>query len=469
MIKFVDAAGWDFGDAPVALVKVSRRGLVGEDRKAFVKRAGDLFLKKASELTFHPDEEVAHTIALGCTEVIGPNRRGDGFRRKVCNDRCYTFAKYAHPFRNHKDEDPRVSFGRVIASGFNEPMGRVELLTGYSRTKEAADRNRGLVADRECQKLLSGEDIPVSMGCKLAYDTCSYCGNKAPTPEDYCTPSSCAAGGLRDYMGKIRKVAGDLHHLHADNDPGLFFHDISAVWRPADRTAYASRADYLTKRASAPEMAETAAHFKLRTPAWLLAETASEEAALMVKVAEALGEMEDQSGAVTTLDTQWGCDLPAFPWFQESKRAEALMTLAERGVVASIEGFADLYGRTEEVAAARRHLPGIYGKLTKQGSFETWCDRNEWTPVGAGDRQASRFADSHAHELGLTPEGYRLRAVRSSIAPRVKHAAAPGETAGGEKLAFDYARYKVAALTRYAPFTPNLLLTLRSALAQDRA
>lgn len=94
----------------------------------------------------------------------------------------------------------------------------------------------------------------VSHNCRLRADICSFCGNSAPSPSHYCTGTDeggrCKAGGLKNRMGQLREVDGDIHHLHADNpNDNLMFFDISDVHRPADRTAYVVGA--LTKAASA--------------------------------------------------------------------------------------------------------------------------------------------------------------------------------------------------------------------------
>jgi len=108
-------------------------------------------------------------------------------------------------------------------------------------TKEAAERNGNLIADKELEKLASGKDLAVSMACKVAYDICAGCGNKAKNRSEYCTGldegGHCKRGGVAN---KMTFVHGDGFVNHVDNPAPLVWFDISDVPRPADRIAYAN-------------------------------------------------------------------------------------------------------------------------------------------------------------------------------------------------------------------------------------
>ena len=122
-------------------------------------------------------------------------------------------------------------------------MNRIELIVALNGNEKAAEANGGLVADKEMEKLASGKDISVSMACRVPYDVCSYCGNKAVTRADYCDDiengGHCKAGGLKHNMCKTASVDGEIVRLYADNTKPMFF-DISNVVIPADRIAYTS-------------------------------------------------------------------------------------------------------------------------------------------------------------------------------------------------------------------------------------
>lgn len=379
MLKIVNNDSFDWGDEPLgSIIKVSSEGLVGSDRNDFLKVASASLLDSVDSIKVNPGEELVHVIALGDTENWGPNRNGDGFSKQACKDYHHYFVKDAHVYRNHKNTDPKKSYGVVKASAYNDEMNRVELIVALNGTEKAAKANDGLVADKELEKLESDKPLAVSMACftnplwpiltksgyrpikdirvgdevftkerryrkvtelnrrnytgfvytissmgaelelteghllwvkrgteepawmgvekmlltdtlpageypneffgieaisrkfvkdipvynfevdedhsyvaggiishncRVPFDVCSYCGNKASTRDEYCTDESkgghCKAGGLKNNLGKLVKVAGKLHHLHADNTKPYFF-DISHVFVPADRIAYAS-------------------------------------------------------------------------------------------------------------------------------------------------------------------------------------------------------------------------------------
>lgn len=235
MIKIIAPGSQSFDIPTMEMVKVSSKGLRGDDLRSFVKRAGHEFADKLRDVHVSPGEQLVHLIAIGATEAYGPNRNGDGFKSATCRKYHPTFVKHARWYRNHQNKDESKSYGIIKMSAFNEAMKRIELLVALNGTKEAADRNKGLVADKEMQKIASGSgDWGVSMACRVPFDVCSGCGNKAPSRAQYCKAASCKYGGCFD---NLTKVAEDGHVLHVDNPEPTWF-DISDVYRPADRIAY---------------------------------------------------------------------------------------------------------------------------------------------------------------------------------------------------------------------------------------
>lgn len=160
---------WDEENPRVALVKYASNGISGLDKQAFVKRASEEtseeLLKKVAQMEVKPGEELVHLIAMGTTEAYGPNRNGDGFSKQACIKYHPTFVKHARFYRNHKNKDPEKSYGIVKASAYNPVMSRIELIVALNGNEKAAKANGGLVADKEMEKLASGDDIAVSMAC----------------------------------------------------------------------------------------------------------------------------------------------------------------------------------------------------------------------------------------------------------------------------------------------------------------
>jgi len=244
MLKIVDNTSFNWDDEPLgSIIKVSSQGLVGSDRQDFLKIASASLLDQVDSIKVNPGEELVHLIALGTTENYGPNRNGDGFSKKACKDYHQYFVKDAKVYRNHKNTDPKKSYGVVKASEYNDDMSRVELIVALNTNEKAAKANDGLVADKEMEKLASDKPLAVSMACKVPFDVCSFCKNKAHTRDEYCTDikegGHCKAGGLKHNLGKMASVDGKLVHLYADNTQPYFF-DISHVFVPADRIAYMS-------------------------------------------------------------------------------------------------------------------------------------------------------------------------------------------------------------------------------------
>ena len=71
MIKVIQANSQDFSQPVAALIKVSSRGIIGNDRGDLVKRAGAEFVEKAQHIKFAKDEVPVHLIAIGATEDYG--------------------------------------------------------------------------------------------------------------------------------------------------------------------------------------------------------------------------------------------------------------------------------------------------------------------------------------------------------------------------------------------------------------
>ena len=135
------------------------------------------------------------------------------------------------------NRDPKRSYGRVKKAWYNEDLQRVEVIVALNATKEAAARNGNLVAERTLQKLASGVDVAVSQSCRVKWDECTACGNRARNRSEYCGPAQCVKyGGCRDNLGR---TFDDGFYLGVHN-PHCTFFDLSDVsdTRGADRTAF---------------------------------------------------------------------------------------------------------------------------------------------------------------------------------------------------------------------------------------
>lgn len=499
MVKIVSPSGWDF-DRPVAMpLKISSRGLIGHDRREFLKVASHVFLPYIEQIKVAKDEVPVHLIALGAKEAYGPNRNGDGFKEAACKNYHNTFVKYAKWFRNHKNKlannDP--FYGYIKESAYNEPMRRVELLCMLNAEKSAADRNGGFVADQEIEKLAKGEDLAVSMACRVPYDECNSCGNKARTREEYCKSASCPAGGCADNLTRLVKVAGDTQIVHVNNDHPTWF-DMSKVFRPADRIAYGNRADYLTKAAAdagffgvggakmAEDLGVTAPLSVLLASELLLPDAYSQAVREQIKLAHALAQQEERlSGFGMTPEVKRAFDenvqgpIDVGPIGQPgtAKCAEFLAALADQTIMLPLRDFARLTKQAEHVAGAAKALTGVFGRMVADGSIERRVAANPFAVFGkTAGLEARTFAARHKTSFSLEKEAIdwrcKLSAVRGRTVPTSNNAIWTEKQAAdapeADELARSYALYKLAALHRIAARGGDFLLTTLASAVQNQ-
>jgi hypothetical protein len=486
-IKFTSPYGWDFHDDPAKLIKISSRGLIGNDRSDFIKRAGHSFIDAIDNIKVAEDEVPVHLLALGATERYGPNRNGDGFGEKACRERHSTFTKFAKFFRNHKNKPAQghPHYGQVKLSAYNEDMGRVELFVTLNGSEKAAKRNGGLVADVELEKLANGEDLSVSMAAKVPFDSCSYCGNEAKTREDYCTAEKCAAGGCKDNLAKLVKVAGDLHHLHVDNPEPTWF-DISRVFRPADRIAYGGRATYMDKQASDGDLLELQRDMTKQAdhtaPIDVLLystgqqEAWTEEELSQLKLAYSLSQIEKQL-PTSTADY---LGLPtASPDLTKAASAvrntpSLLRSLASYKIIVPLSTYADLTGRSHVYKEASQLLPRVYSLGLETESILPAIKRANqqlgWSLETSKGRQlAISLRDSLSLEKTAVVQRAAAQVIRKSESPRLASGALSTRTLPeAEKLAMDYAAYKLQSLYHIASFDDQFPLTATLSIRQNQ-
>jgi len=160
--------------------------------------------------------------ALGAGEYWGDNVNADFFGEDQLahegDDYGYkTFQSLAKVYKHHVNKNPAASYGDILLAVYNPVYHRVELVVGI-RHKDAPDI---------IERIESGDYPFWSMGCKIPYDVCNICGNKAPNRKYYCDH-------LRYQLGQIDHDTG--RKVYAINIKPRFF-DISYVLIPADKTA----------------------------------------------------------------------------------------------------------------------------------------------------------------------------------------------------------------------------------------
>ena len=486
MYKTVELGSWDGPgfELPVRLVKVSSRGLIGNDRSDFLKVADHVFVDMIDNMKFASDEIPIHLNAIGATEAYGANRNGDGFNEYNCRLYHPRFVKDAWYFANHKNDDPTKRYGSVKYSAYNEPMRRIELFLLGNGSKEAAVRNGGLMMkSATISKLQRGEMVPFSMACKVAYDVCCNCFNKAANRSQYCTADTCISpSGRRGFGCKtgLTKVASDGFVQFVDN-PDPRFIDISEVIRPADRTAWGAMADYLTKAASGDldhvlggaELAELWANdgatFDLLGPEATIFNRAL---VAQVKLARELAEVERQlESNQTDRDHAWAraltpskqaADYTLLGSPGSMTMATGLSALASQRIAVPLGAFLGLVAGGDRTKLAEyseivpRHLPGVYQRLVEDANLQQQLSTSQFQPATKlASREQREWACKLASDLSYSAEhvhGRVFRSATTSRAPAITAASAVLKTASvadeGEQIARQYAICKLACLSQ---------------------
>lgn len=487
MIKVIQPHAQDFSEPVAALIKVSSRGIIGADKQQLIKRAGAEFTDKIASIKFAADEVPVHLIAIGATEDYGPNRNGDGFTRDCCRRYHPTFEKFARFYRDHANKNPAKSYGLVKAAFYNEPMRRIELVCALNGSKEAADRNGGLLADKEIEKLANDQEIPVSMACKIQFDKCSACGNTARTRAEYCDSiengGHCKAGGLKHNIGRVME---DGHILHADN-PDPFFFDISHVFRPADRIAYVF--GKLQKAASAGCISgvELAEELGVTFPLALeMAAVSTKKAQAQLHTLQTLADAErsmtlqgltktaaqSTTALAASLQEPIAADDPIIS-SEYIKLAEVLRGLVDSGVVLPVRDFLTLtikQAGADLVAAVSAASTGVFDRLLHEANVASLLENNVYYPADTAPPAVRLWAEKVAMTHSVLESRVQKQAYRAAlrgVEPKtfVEKTAAASDAINA--LAKHYALYKIAALTALSEKHGNNCLTVGHCILQN--
>lgn len=164
--------------------------------------------------------------ALGAGEFWGANVNGDWFGEAALAhegpDYGYkTFETTAKIYKHHINKDPTAAYGDVTLSVYNPAFRRVELIISLNNAR----------APDIVERIESGDYPDWSMGCRVPFDVCSICGNRAPTRKQYCEHA-------RYNLGKIDPATGK--QVYVMNTRPKFF-DISMVLIGADKIAKTHR------------------------------------------------------------------------------------------------------------------------------------------------------------------------------------------------------------------------------------
>jgi hypothetical protein len=154
---------------------------------------------------------------VGAGEYWGSNFNGDFFPEVALVEYHKTFMN-AYPFVRHKNKDPKFAVGtRILFSTYNDApwAKRTEVIAALKRGNPGAEEF--------ISKVDKGIMPNVSMGCRVPYDQCNVCGNKARTKKEYCVHA-------KEHMNKLWE--GRIRCFVINRHP--YFFDVSLVDIPAE-------------------------------------------------------------------------------------------------------------------------------------------------------------------------------------------------------------------------------------------
>lgn len=172
-----------------------------------------------NNLTPKPDHIYLLVIGMTDSYFYGANKNGDFFRGEDLK-KYYKRFENAGIFWNHDNKDMSKSSGKVIKAFYNEQMHRVELVMEIPKSNARYIPNY----------IEAGKPIAVSMGLRTPYEICSICGHKTVGSYD----NRC-----NHLKFEMNKVYDDGRRVYAISGVPMNIFDISVVYRPADRVAYA--------------------------------------------------------------------------------------------------------------------------------------------------------------------------------------------------------------------------------------
>jgi hypothetical protein len=473
IVKTVFPESFGYDEAIAQMVDVHSRGVdIGWMKK---RAAAGVF--RNLDIKPEKDHSYVHLIAMGDSETWGQNRNGDIFFKqgklveipvpkdgksknvkvdKGNKETHNTFVTHGKVYRNHVNRDPDKAEGEIYKSAHNDAMDRVELIVKLPNNKWQDD----------LEKIASGADTSWSMSCRVPYDTCSYCGNRAKNRSEYCEHA-------KDHMGEITKSGQQIGVI---NDHMCYF-DISRVVVPADRIAFG-----LLKAASAQKVvsgAELSEQLGIVAPAdWEdeLMGPAIDKLAAIGKMADIEKEIEatglgEGKGQTCIGREGLGFDEEVFPRELEDEDMRGLKcmkgevpdmlgSLADAKICLSLKDFMRIVlgPRFEDVrdsvGEAEDLIPGIFGRMSKSPvSSLSGMDDLEFgnhIPPVAARMMIHKLAPKMSIDDEPMQKRITIMVLRGKKPMSLKSASYIHKPTSviSEKMALAYAMYKVAFCRR---------------------
>ena len=444
-----------------------------DDRYHVKQAASELFDKKAL-LEHAPDKDhfMVHLVGMGDYETFGPNKNADAFRAEGLRKYANTFVTDGCFFREHRNRSAeKEGIGTVKAAAYHPDMHRVEIIV-HGHRKKAAE---------EYEKARSGEALSFSMSCRVPFDECNACGNKARNPREYCDHMKSAR---LQYVPEFKKYA----FVH--NDQPTFF-DISRVRKPADRIAhyldYAFPDEEHRKAAAAQSQVilgtEWAEYEGVCLPVErielsgakydMLNKLAAEEAYLNVLDQTGTTEKSAFAGNIVPLAFDGELEENELEAFRKIQPGTMFHQLSKRACLLPFFSFAayvtdQTVKEAQEdptIRAAAEKLPTIFQQVKEAGCCRglggieelfNSTSHNTQTLDGGVDDEVQRFMDKVAEKFSVKTEPVKQRVIHVTItkgASKKTLVTAPslGDNSSADKEKAEaisnlYAIYKISAM-----------------------
>jgi hypothetical protein len=204
----------------VDFVHINRRGTPGLWKTAASREYSPEVMAMIRDLKPEPGNTYSLINALGAGEFWSSNSNADYFAEDQLNPEgtekygFATFRKFARPYKHHINKPDSPAYGSVMGNVYNPRMHRVELLVKVANH----------LAPDIAERIEAGEDVPVSMGCKVPYDVCSICSNEAKSTAEYCDhmqyyPNKIMEDGRKVFVFNIRPRFFDISFVFVGADP----------------------------------------------------------------------------------------------------------------------------------------------------------------------------------------------------------------------------------------------------------
>jgi hypothetical protein len=310
----------------------------------------------------------------------------------------------------------------------------------------------------------------VSHNCRIDFDVCSICGNKAPSPKQYCNHMKMAAAQILD----------DGRQVFVDNpDPNFF--DWSYVGRPADRVAFSFAKVAHASDGAWKSAVDLAQEVGLWLPEHIARLEGQERRQLKLAMLRKLSEMEKEVPAkLTPIDTKIGdtmedsaLDDSTVSRLKKADLGETMGALHNAQVILPVKDFLKLVANKKDEDIddigddVQSQLPGVFGRMLDDED-DSALDNNVFDGGECCGGPIMDLVQNLIPSLGLGAGPLGRRVTITVIRGRKKKASSAAQNnplPEIETLARLYATYKLAAVTH--PRNERDAMLTRAALLQN--